>query len=74
MLHFFFKKASLTGLNPLPPIWPKLWKILKNINYFMASKSDLALKYTVIMEFALLTPPTLPIMEFSPFFFNEGFP
>ena len=30
---------------PPPPLfWPKLWKILKNINYFMASKSGLVLK------------------------------
>ena len=36
---------SIIGLTPLPPpFWPKLWKILKNINYFMASKSGLVLK------------------------------
>ena len=30
---------------PLTPLfWQKLWKILKNINYFMASKSGLVLK------------------------------
>ena len=34
---------SIIGLTP-PPFWPKLWKILKNINYFMASKSGLVLK------------------------------
>ena len=37
---------SIIGLTPPlpPPFWPKLWKILKNINYFMASKSGLVLK------------------------------
>ena len=27
------------------PIKPKLWRILKNINYFMTSKSGLVLKF-----------------------------
>ena len=38
-------KNSIIGLTPPPPFFlPKLWKILKNINYFMASKSGLVLK------------------------------
>ena len=38
---------SIIGLTPpLPPLfWPKLWKILKNINYFLASKSGLETIY-----------------------------
>ena len=36
---------SIIGLTSLSsPFWPKLWKILKNINYYMASKSGLVLK------------------------------
>ena len=29
---------SITGLTPSPPILAKLWKILKNINYFGLKK------------------------------------
>ena len=45
-------EISITGLTPPPPpFWPKLWKILKNINYYMASsKSGIVLKYIVFFE------------------------
>ena len=41
----FIKKImelSITGLTA-PKIWPKLWKILENLDYFMVSKSGLVL-------------------------------
>ena len=38
----------IIGLTPpSPPFWSQLWKILKNIYYFIASKSGLVLNYNV---------------------------
>ena len=62
---------SIIGLTPLPPpFWPKLWKILKNINYFMASKSSLVINCIfLIMEFDIADPPPTNYGIFNIFLF-----
>ena len=64
---------SIVGLTPPPPFWPKLWKILKNINYFMTSKSGLvapllrdtlySVHYLFMVNFRQLNPLFLFLLE-----------
>ena len=58
-----------------PKIWPKLWKILENLDYFMVSKSGLVLLKNIfisIMEFDISDPLPPNSRKFHDIF--QGFP